>query len=353
MCLFCILGEHLNSADNIDDLKTINCSGCKNLKKIPKSEHIEELDCSNCPKLKKISKLKNLRVLTCFNCPKLEEISIMESLEKFEYSDCPRLTKVPELKLKALDDVTDEINTILNSKLFLKLKYDTKKYKSSIDELYEDASNFLTFYYDNVNVSLGSSDIVRRLNSDHLGLFYETFIPSIVRVQKGINTFNDIIIIFRKIFFIYKFGLNVIIGTNRHNQLTKIMSKFNEFIIDVKNSKRFNKPDINDEFKQMILNIKPYDIPEIGKYTQIFIAYDDENENINFLNKKYSLLKQQYDNLEPKMFGAYNALYSCISTNNELKQQFDTLIGEDLQKCDSMFDFYDRLYDVCKIIIAQ
>lgn len=76
-------------------IKSLNCSGCPNIERIPKAHKILLLDCSDCQNLESISNVHRLIELICSSCPKLTYIHKMKGLVTLNCSYCTTLKTIP------------------------------------------------------------------------------------------------------------------------------------------------------------------------------------------------------------------------------------------------------------------
>jgi hypothetical protein len=86
MCIICTSRE-----EEILQLKTLDCSGCVNIKFIPYITSLQRLICYNCPRLETIPHILSLQYLDCHNC-NLITIPLLPLLKTLICNDCPLFT---------------------------------------------------------------------------------------------------------------------------------------------------------------------------------------------------------------------------------------------------------------------
>jgi hypothetical protein len=96
----CIICENRNTELGmlkLNELKYIDCKGCKKIQCIPSLINLKNLNCSNCISLTIIEISKNLIKLKCNNCKLLKEIPQCEQLTRLDCSYCNLLIEIPKL----------------------------------------------------------------------------------------------------------------------------------------------------------------------------------------------------------------------------------------------------------------
>lgn len=88
MCVICRNEVNYNK-------KTLDCSGCKKVIKIPLIKGLRVLNCEKCPGLIEIPMIRGLKLLICNNCPGLIEIPLIRGLQTLYCHDCSGLIKIP------------------------------------------------------------------------------------------------------------------------------------------------------------------------------------------------------------------------------------------------------------------
>jgi uncharacterized paraquat-inducible protein A len=90
MCIIC-------GNEDLDGLKTLDCSDCPLLTNIPQINGLQTLSCYNCPLLTSVPRIDGLRKLYCFKCPLLTNIPLINSLQTLICRNCPLLTNIPHI----------------------------------------------------------------------------------------------------------------------------------------------------------------------------------------------------------------------------------------------------------------
>jgi hypothetical protein len=352
--------SNVKKIPKLKNVITLFCYNCPNLRKISESKSLETIICVNCPKLKKISKLENIKILECTNCPELAIVPKSNSLEKSEFVNCPKINIIPE-PVTVLT-IPDKINNILNSKDALYLKYYTERHSILIEPFLADINDYMERYGNGLDKIISElSIIVKELNNtidSDIHFKYVKILNTTESFQCLTYFYNELLQVHRNTMLITRFGLS----SKQYQEevtvkLTYLFNKFNKFIDDVVSSGDFQLFNIYQTAH--VLNIKKYTMPESGVVIlPVFISEscvknDEMNKKISYYDRRYNLFTNRYIELKSKLMDLYNKIYSCISTNNEMKNEFDTIVNEDLQSCKDMHQFYNYLYNGCKLVIAQ
>lgn len=87
-----------------DQITTLDCNYCPNLKSLPNLPNLKTLECYYCPVLSFLPEYPNLKNLYCYDCFSLTTLPNMPNLKYLDCSNCTSLTTMPEFpNLENLD----------------------------------------------------------------------------------------------------------------------------------------------------------------------------------------------------------------------------------------------------------
>ncbi len=91
----CILCQHANNREALDQLHCVFCDGCPDIEHVPDLPLLTHLDVGDCPKLKTIGSLPRAINIYCMSCPLLTTVTGGERTDFIHCENSTMITSIP------------------------------------------------------------------------------------------------------------------------------------------------------------------------------------------------------------------------------------------------------------------